>query len=99
MIIRILETAEREIRRISDRYNEESPGLGYEFLDEFLNTTGRIQRNPEAWQALSRRARRALTRRFPYGVIYQIRKSEILIVAVMHLHRHPDAWKSGRQSF
>ena len=93
MIFRIVEKAEKEIQRATDFYNHESPGLGYEFLDEFLKTVNRIQQNPEAWQPLSRRTRRAMTKRFPYGVIYQIRKTEILIVAVMHLHRHPDAWK------
>jgi plasmid stabilization system protein ParE len=74
-------------------YNRESPGLGYEFMDEFVKTVDRVVANPSAWQKLSRRTRRAMTSRFPYGVIYQIRKSEILVTAVMHLHRHPDRWK------
>jgi hypothetical protein len=30
----------------------------------------------------------------PYGVIYQIRKETLLIVAVMHLGREPERWKS-----
>ena len=93
MIIRILEKAEWEVERASDDYNKESPGLGYDFLDEFLKTVDRIKRNPEAWQPLSHRTRRAMTKRFPYGVIYQIRNTDILIVSVMHLHRHPEAWK------
>jgi len=30
---------------------------------------------------------------FPYGVIYSIEQDEILILAAMHLRRHPDYWK------
>ena len=32
-------------------------------------------------------------RRFPYGVIYSIEDDALVIVAVFHLHRHPDSWK------
>ena len=41
--------------------------------------------------------RRCLVHRFPYGVIYSVdeQSSEVLILAVMHLHRQPDYW-SGR---
>jgi hypothetical protein len=31
-------------------------------------------------------------KRFPYGIVYQIRGDEISIVAVAHLHRQPGYW-------
>ena len=34
-----------------------------------------------------------LSRRFPYGVIYQIEGGQILIIAVMQLNRKPDYWE------
>jgi len=34
--------------------------------------------------------------RFPYGVLYSIEPDRVYILAVMHLHRHPDYWKSRR---
>ena len=94
MKVTFLETAENELLNAVDYYNRECPGLGYEFMAEVLTTVDRITGNPDAWQRLSRRTRRALTNRFPYGLIYQNRGDEILVVAVMHLHRHPDSWKS-----
>jgi plasmid stabilization system protein ParE len=41
---------------------------------------------------LSQNTRRCRTHRFPYGIIYQAKRDEILIVAVAHLHREPDNW-------
>ena len=94
MKFRILGKAESELLQAVTYYNTESPGLGYEFMAECTRTMDRISRNPHAWQKLSRRTRRALTNRFPYGIIYQERPGEILIIAVMHLHRHPESWKA-----
>ena len=94
MKVRFLEIAQAEFENGVDYYNQESPGLGYEFADEVLKTIARITSNPSAWQPLSKRTRRCLTHRFPYGVIYQIRADALMIVAVMHLHRHPDSWKN-----
>lgn len=93
MKVAFLEAAEHELLNAVDHYNAESPGLGYDFMAEVLATADRITSNPDAWQPLSRRTRRALTNRFPYGLIYQHRGDGILVVAVMHLHRHPDSWK------
>ena len=93
MRIRFLDIAQIELDQAIEYYNYESPGLGDEFLTEVLKVIDRIGEFPEAWHRLSKRTRRCQTRRFPYGIIYQIREEEILVVAVAHLHRRPDYWK------
>ena len=93
MRIRFLEIAQVELDQAIEYYNYESPGLGDEFLAEVLKALDRIGEFPEAWHPLSERTRRCQTRRFPYGIIYQIREDEILVVAVVNLHRRPDYWK------
>ena len=75
-------------------YNTQREGLGEAFAEEVQRTIARIIEYPEAWSLLSRRTRRCPTNRFPYGIIYQIRDDALLIVAVMHLHRAPHAWRS-----
>jgi hypothetical protein len=90
MRIRFLEIAQIELDDAIEYYNYEVPGLGEAFLTEVLNTLDRIGKYPEAWQPSSNRTRRCQTRRFPYGIMYQIRRDEILVVAIANLHRKPD---------
>ena len=91
--ITFLEIAQIELDDAITYYNYELPGLGDAFLYEVLNALDRIGEFPEAWHSCSKRTRRCQTRRFPYGVIYQIREQEILVVAIANLHRKPDYWK------
>jgi len=93
MKINFLEIAQIELDDAIGYYNYQAPGLGDAFLTEVLNALDRIGEFPEAWQPGSKRTRRCQTRRFPYGIIYQIRQHEILVVAVANLHRKPDYWK------
>jgi len=93
MKIRFLEVAQAELDDAIEYYNYEAPGLGNEFLTEVLNVLDRIGKFPDAWHPCSKRTRRCLTRRFPYGIIYQNRENEILVVAIAHLHRKPRYWE------
>ena len=93
MTIRLISCAEEELVGAVTYYNEQRPGLGYEFAAEVQNTLGRISAFPEAWPPLSLQTRRCITNRFPYGVIYQVRKDFILVVALMHLSKDPIHWQ------
>jgi hypothetical protein len=93
MRLRFLEIARIELDETIEYYNCEAPGLGEEFLIEVLKVLDRIGSFPEAWHPYSKWTRRCQTRRFPYGIIYQIRQDEILIVAIANLHRKPDYWE------
>jgi len=94
MRVEFLSAADAELVEAVSYYNEESEGLGHEFAAEVKQTTGRIVQFPEAWQKLSVRTRRCRTKRFPYGVVCQVRGDLMLVIAVMHLRRHPDSWRS-----
>ena len=98
MRTRFFGPAEAEFLDAVSFYNTQSEGLGYEFAAEVNRTIQRIIQYPEAWAKLSERTRRCRTNRFPYGVIYQIREETLLIVAVMHLSRKPQAWKDRLKS-
>jgi plasmid stabilization system protein ParE len=39
-------------------------------------------------------ARRALTRRFPYGIFYMLDPATIAVIAVFHTSRDPRQWQA-----
>ena len=87
-----LDPAIKEFEFAIDYYNNQSEGLGFEFALEVRRTLERIVRYPFAWYPLSINTRRCRTNRFPYGVVYHLKGSRIIVVAVMHLHQNPRIW-------
>jgi hypothetical protein len=54
MNILILSIAEEEFAEAVDYYNEQCPGLGYEFAAEVKRAFDRVKVFPEAWPLFSR---------------------------------------------
>ena len=85
--------AEVEFNVSIDYYEKCQTNLGLEFANEVYKTIQRVLDFPNAWQPLDGDIRRCLTNRFPFGIIYYQRKSEIVILAIMQLNRKPNYWK------
>ena len=77
-------------------YEAQRSGLGAEFFDAVAITVSLIETNPEIGTAISTdgRTRRALVARFPYQVVYRLRPTEMVIVAIAHLKRRPGYWNN-----
>ena len=86
--------AEQELLEAVSYYENVEPGLGYDFSLEVYSAVQRALAYPKAWPVLDGDVRRALVRRFPYGVLYSEEAGELLIIAVMNLHREPEYWKA-----
>jgi toxin ParE1/3/4 len=93
MKVRFLSTASREFTEAVEYYNEQSSGLGYEFHVEVQAAIRRVKQFPEAWPKVSARARRCKVRRFPFGIAYEQRKEEIIVLAVVDLRRDLRHWQ------
>ena len=93
MKARFTSAAETELLVAVKFYEEAENGLGARFLDEVEATVERILAHPEAWARMSPRTRRCRTHRFPFGIFYQIRPDEILILSVMDLRSNPKRWE------
>lgn len=90
-------SARTELNQAVDYYNDCETELGYDFLQEVYATINRILPYPEAWPQISPRARRCLTRRFPYAIIYQVKEEHVYVIAVSHSHRRPGYWSSREE--
>ena len=91
MTIRLL--AEAELDEAVAHYEALSAGLGAEFAKDIRAGLALIEEYPDGWQLLGRRVRRCRPRQFPFGLVYALLNAEIVVVAVMHLHRKPGYWK------
>ena len=72
-------------------------GLGLRFSRQIYSTINQVLLGPNSWPKISENTRRCMTRRFPYGVIYEVREHDILIIAVAHLSREPFYWSERVQ--
>jgi plasmid stabilization system protein ParE len=88
-----LEPARDELAEAVEFYNDRRSGLGDDLAAEVERAIDRVLHSPRACPQVSANVRRCHVPRFPYGLLYQIRGQEILIVAVMHSRRDPEYWK------
>ena len=94
MKVIVLSCAEEEFAEAVDYYNDQCPGLGYEFAAEVNRSFDRIVAFPEAWSVFSGITRRCLIDRFPFAVLYRIEAEYIRVGAIMHLKRNPTRWQN-----
>jgi plasmid stabilization system protein ParE len=92
MIVHFLQEAEEEIVRASSYCQQQSSGLGVDFIREIQKTCRLILISPKASPKVRNNIRRKLVRRFPFAVLYEIDPNLILVVAVAHQRREPGYW-------
>ena len=98
MRVRVLVQAEEEAEEAARWYEERKEGLGIEFLDSLAQALEAIEENPQQFPRLEtlrtrKNIRRCLLKRFPFAIIFQIRPTESLVLAVAHVRRRPNYWK------
>ena len=85
--------AEREVQQAFDWYEEQSEGLGLEFLRAIEACLFGVRRNPFVYVvAKVPNVRRALVRRFPYALFYLVDDETIVVIAVFNVKRQPIDW-------
>jgi toxin ParE1/3/4 len=90
--ILFLPAAESELIDAAVYYESQANNLGKDFLHKVEISLKSLSANPLQYPAIDHGTHRCLLHRFPYAILYKIDKSIIVVVAIMHLHRHPDYW-------
>ncbi len=75
-------------------YEQQRSGLGDDFLAAVEEVFDRLRRIPEVHQKVFQDVRRAMPKRFPYGVYYRIYSDRVEVIAVYHSSRDPRGWQS-----
>jgi len=94
MPVRFHPQAHAEMVEAAAYYESQQKDLGKRFLASVQDAINNITINPHLYPVIYLDVRRCLTKAFPFGVLFRILPDQIVIVAVMHLHRHPDYWKN-----
>ena len=84
-------SAETDIQRGFNYYEDASEGCGHEFLLHIESGFAFMQSFPEGSPQFHRQFRRLLIAKFPYGIFYVNEPSRIVVLAVLDLRQSPEA--------
>jgi toxin ParE1/3/4 len=85
--------AEAEMVAAAEFYEGRSAGLGIDFIAQVERATRALVIYSRVGHRFSRRLRRVLVHRFPYGLLYRVEPERIFLVAVAHARRRPGYWR------
>ena len=92
--------AEEELYEAARWYEDQLPGLGNDLLIEVDHWLDVIPDTPLGWpewpgaQKLDPSVRRAVLKRFPFAIAYQVFEARMVVLAFAHTGRRPLYWSS-----
>lgn len=85
--------AQAEIAEAFAWYEQQSYGLGGDFLRMLAAAEEQLARNPQAFPPTRGRFRRILIRRFPYALHFELLSdTRVSVLACLHHRRDPAKW-------
>lgn len=91
--LEVKEEANREIIEAYLYYEEKRAGLGEEFLEHLDTYFERITTNPKHFPQKRKPYREAFIKRFPFLVIYEIKKDKVIVYSVFNTWQNPEKKK------
>jgi len=89
--------AGQDIGRARAWYEAERVGRGVRFEAAVHALAELIAEHPEAFPVVGGLVRRGLVSRFPYALYYQpLDDQTVEVIACLHTHRRPGAWRRRR---
>ncbi len=89
--------AEQDIQIGRNWYELQKNELGNEFIEAIETTIHKIKSNPNLFSKIYLGIRRAMVKRFPFGIYYFVKDDIINIFAIVHFSRNPKIWKQRKK--
>ena len=89
MQIRFLPEADTDLAEARVWYGLQRDGLDVELMWQIDETLHRISNAPRRFRLIHRHLRRAIVKKFPFAVFYEVSKNEIVVFAMFHARRNP----------
>ena len=93
MIVRFTPEADAELTEAREWYSHQRENLDLEFMQCVDEALKRVASNPSLFPIVYRSLRRAVVRRFPFAIFYEVGGEVIEVTAVFHSRRNPEVWK------
>jgi plasmid stabilization system protein ParE len=77
-------------------YEERRSGLGLEFVAAVDRVMGALTESPLRFPTWTGVWRRAVVRRFPFVVFFEVEADRVVVLAVAHARRKPGYWIARR---
>jgi hypothetical protein len=84
--------ADTEVEEATVWYEARRAGLGLEFVAAADHVLVDIGEAPERFPTWAPPWRRAVLRRFPFVVFYEVEQDHVAVMAVAHARRRPGYW-------
>lgn len=97
MKISIHEFAAKELDEAIEWYDLQSSGLGKRFKKAVIEQIKKIKKHPNWFLTESNSIFKAYIPKFPYKILFTANNDEIVIWAIVHMHRKPRFWQSRIQ--
>ena len=85
--------ANRDLLEAVTWYENQQPGLGVRFFNDFDRAHSRIEESRDQFPRVYRDVRRILLRNFPFGVFFGPYGDQTVVIAIADLRREPGWWR------
>jgi hypothetical protein len=90
-----LPEASEDVAFAMEYFEGREPGLGFEFLDEVVDTLQPVLSHPYMFAEVAPGIHRAVIQRFSFGAFYAFDEDGVYLIALIHTSRSPDSWPDG----
>lgn len=91
--VRFSSVARRDIAETRVWYARQGTDLDLAFRDELDRLVEQVRERSSSFPVVYNSIRRAVFRRFPYGLFFIERRDDLLVLGVLHHARSPEIWK------